>query len=177
MRSVLAHERLALGYIATLLRNPLHRIVVALRAAVDLFTRVALSFCVGIAQLQLAFSLASLTLFDALAAFVALRRDLCHASLSGLFVLRAVRIVTALLPRQFTRQLLFGLLARFFTGLLALLELLLGLRHRLLFGLRLGLLFALLLAQFLARAGVIVVVAILRACQGGRGAAQGNHRN
>ena len=174
MRSVLAHERLALGCIATLLRNPLHRIVVALRAAVDLFTRVALSFCVGIAQLQLAFSLASLTLFDALAAFVALRRDLCHASLSGLFVLRAVRIVTALLPRQFTRQLLFGLLARFFTGLLALLELLLGLRHRLLFGLRLGLL----LSQFLARAAVIVVVvAILRACQGGRGAAQGNHRN
>ena len=160
--------------IAALLRNALRGIAIAQRATVELITEFAIAFGVGIAQLHLVFRLATLPLFDALAAIVALRHDLCDALLAGLLVLLAAGVIPALLPLQFTGKLSLGLLARFLSRLLALLGLLL----RWLLGLLLRMLFALLLAQFLARLAVIFVFAgILRAGARGCRAADGNHRH
>ena len=163
-RRLFTLEGLALVGIAALLGYALRSFVVTLRAAVELITTLALAFGVDFAQVHLAFRLAALPLFKALAALFALRHDLRDALLAGWFVLLAVGIITALLPSQFTGKLPLWLLARLLPGLLALLHLLLSW----LLGLLLSLSFALLLALFLARLAVSVIVGgILRAGEGG----------
>ncbi len=158
-RRLLTLEGLQLLCIAALLGNALRGAVVALLATFELVTAFLVAFGIGIVRVQLAFGLAALPLFHALAAIFAWRQYFDDALFAGLCLLLAVGVIAGLLPSQFTRKLPLGLLAHFLPGLFALLGLLCWL-----LGLLLRLPFALLLAQFLARAAVSFVVGgILRA--------------